>query len=58
MKLGFAMTINKSQGQTLHCVGVYLPKPMFSHSQLYVAISHATSPSGLKFLMQQKGCAS
>lgn len=31
--LYYAMTINKCQGQTLQKVGVYLPKPMFSHGQ-------------------------
>jgi len=51
LKLVFAMTINKSQGQTLNQVGVYLPKPMFSHGQLYVALSHVSSPSGLKVLI-------
>ncbi|GJY31646.1 ATP-dependent DNA helicase PIF1-like protein, partial [Tanacetum coccineum] len=28
------MTINKSQGQSLNHVGLYLPNPMFSHGQL------------------------
>jgi ATP-dependent DNA helicase PIF1 len=31
MRLSFAMTINKAQGQTMPTVGVYLPEPMFSH---------------------------
>ncbi|KAL0453517.1 UNVERIFIED_CONTAM: hypothetical protein Slati_1329800 [Sesamum latifolium] len=31
VKVCFAMTINKSQGQTFDNVGVYLPKPVFSH---------------------------
>ncbi|KAL9811986.1 putative DNA helicase Pif1, P-loop containing nucleoside triphosphate hydrolase [Arabidopsis thaliana] len=30
----FAMTINKSQGQSLERVGIFLPRPSFSHSQL------------------------
>lgn len=31
VRLSYAMTINKSQGQTLNTVGVYLPCPIFSH---------------------------
>ncbi len=27
----FAMTINKAQGQTLKMVGIFLPKPVFTH---------------------------
>ncbi|CAO2834899.1 unnamed protein product [Amaranthus hypochondriacus] len=45
IKLCFAMTINKSQGQTLQEVGVYIRQPCFSHGQLYVALSRAKTAS-------------
>jgi len=47
----FAMTINKSQGQSLKRVGIYLPQPVFLHGQLYVAISRVTSRDCLKILL-------
>ncbi|WVZ73424.1 hypothetical protein U9M48_021730 [Paspalum notatum var. saurae] len=51
VRLSFAMTVNKAQGQTIPNVGVYLPKPVFSHGQLYVALSIATSRTNIKILV-------
>ncbi|XP_060959218.1 ATP-dependent DNA helicase RRM3-like [Cannabis sativa] len=52
IRLSFAMTINKVQGQTLDSVGVFLPEPVFSHGQLYVALSRAKTLSALRVLIR------
>ncbi|AQK59598.1 hypothetical protein ZEAMMB73_Zm00001d053542 [Zea mays] len=50
IRLSFAMTVSKAQGQTIPNVGVYLPEPVFSHGQLYVALSRATTRSNINIL--------
>ena len=54
IRLCFAMTINKSQGQTLHTVGVDLRNPVFTHGQLYVALSRVTDVGRLKVLLPEE----
>ena len=43
----FAMSPNKAQGQTLDYIGLYLPQPVFTHGQLYVALSRVRRSSNL-----------
>ncbi|KAF1858739.1 hypothetical protein Lal_00044772 [Lupinus albus] len=52
--VSYAMTIDKSQGQSLENVGLYILRPVFSHEQLYVVISRVQSKKGLKILIHDK----
>ncbi|XP_043463735.1 uncharacterized protein LOC122499439 [Leptopilina heterotoma] len=51
IKLAFAMTINKSQGQTFDMIGIDLRKDVFNHGQLYVAFSRVRSWESLKIFL-------
>ena len=46
----FAITIHRAQGQTFDFVGVDLIRDVFSHGQLYVALSSVRSETCLKIL--------
>ena len=54
VRLAFAMTINKSQGQSVQNVGLDLRTSVFSHGQLYVALSRCTSANRIKVLFPEK----
>ena len=51
VNVAFAMTINKSQGQTLNRVGIHLPEPVFAHGQLYTALSRTNHPDNVRVMI-------
>jgi ATP-dependent exoDNAse (exonuclease V) alpha subunit len=51
VRLSFAMTINKAEGQSVKYVGIHLISPVFCHGQLYVALSRATSSEKVHVLL-------
>lgn len=51
VRLAFAITINRSQGQSVKYVGLDLRIPVFAHGQLYVALSRVTTKRNLKVLL-------
>ena len=53
IRLSFALTINKAQDQTIPNVGIYLLDHVFSHGQLYVALSRGVSQSTTKILVEK-----
>jgi ATP-dependent DNA helicase PIF1 len=51
--LAYSMTINKSQGQTLDRVGIYLKTNVVAHGQLYVALSRARQKDNIRMLLPE-----
>ena len=54
VRVAFSTTINKSQGQTLKHVGIWLRSPVFSHGQFYVACSRVGNPLSLKIAIKKQ----
>jgi PIF1-like helicase len=57
LALGYAMTADKSQGQGLTYVGLYLCTDFFAHGQLYTAMSRAKDPTTLSYYIGTDGHA-
>jgi hypothetical protein len=57
IRLAFAMTINKAQGQSLKFCGLDLDTDCFSHGQLYVACSRVGKPDNLFICTDNNGTA-
>ncbi|XP_029652892.1 ATP-dependent DNA helicase PIF1-like [Octopus sinensis] len=53
LRPSFAMSVNKSPGQTLSVAGLLLEEPCFSHGQLYVACSRVGSRDRLLALTRR-----
>ena len=57
VNLCFTMTINKSQGQSVANVGLNLQNAVFTHGQLYVAISRVTDSQNIKAIWDEKNAS-
>ena len=53
VKLAYGTTIHKAQGQTIERIGLYMKSDSeyFTHGQLYVALSRASSPTSTYVLL-------
>ena len=51
VKLAFEMTINKAQGQTFKNIGIDLRRDVFTHGQLYVALSRVKAWNNFKIYL-------
>ena len=53
IKPAYAMTINKKQGQTFEKVGLYFPAEVFTHGQLYLALSRVKRRTDFKVAIEK-----
>lgn len=56
LKLAFALTISKSKGQTYDHVGVHLETDVFTHAQLYVALSRCKFKNNISVFLADRTC--
>ncbi|XP_026384039.1 uncharacterized protein LOC113279570 [Papaver somniferum] len=53
VRVAYTMAINKSQGLSVKYVGIDLKTPVFSHGQLYVALSRCTAAKRITVLLEE-----
>ena len=53
----FALSINNSQGQSLKFIGLYLPIEIFTHGQLYVALSRVSAATDISVMIVRENRA-
>ena len=54
IKLAYAITFNRAQGQSLHKCGILLPAHVWTHGQLYVALYRCGNPNNVFITADQK----
>ena len=53
VQAAFAMTFNRSQGQSLHHCGMVLPSSVWTHGQIYVGLSRSGNPDNIAIWTNQ-----
>ena len=53
IKIAFALTINRAQGQSASKCGILLPKNVWTHGQIYVAFSRCGNPNNIYVWAEQ-----
>ena len=53
IKIAFALTINRAQGQSVQKCGILLPKNVWTHGQIYVAFSRSGNPNNVYVWAEQ-----
>ena len=53
IKIAFALTMNRAQGQSAEKCGILLPKHVWAHGQIYVAFSRCGNPNNVHVWAEQ-----
>ena len=53
IKIAFALTINRAQGQSASKCGILLPRDVWTHGQIYVAFSRSGNPNNVYVWAEQ-----